>query len=281
MNANLRLKGLVNNNTVIADWIFQATKSLTACKTPSPRLDTEVLLAHVLRKSRTWLHAHDDAVLSRAQLEAANACTQLRADNVPVAYIIGHKEFYGRQFLVTPATLIPRPESEAIIDVIRPLLSDHQRLLDVGTGSGCLGITAKLEHPKLSVTLSDIDQSALDVAQENASRLSADVSVICSDLLSDVLGTYDIIVANLPYVDPAWETSPDIAHEPPLALFADDRGLAVIKRLIMDAAHHQAPKGYLILEADPCQHDEIISFGMERGYGHRVTRDYIIALERI
>jgi len=270
-----------SNPTSVANWIARATQSLKTAHIASAQLDAELILAHVLHRSRTWLHAHSDDVIDESRLSVAEACLTLRLDHVPIAYIIGHKEFYGRRFHVSPATLIPRPESETIVSLISQLIKPtHRALLDVGTGSGCLGITAKLEHPALSVTLSDISETALEIAALNAKELQAEVTCVRSDLLQDITGTLDFIVANLPYVDRSWEVSPDIAHEPALALFADDSGLALIKRLLSQAATHLTPHGYLLLEADPCQHDEIIAVAKKNSYQLVVIEEYIIALSR-
>ena len=132
---------------------------------------------------------------------------------------------------MSPQVLVPRPESEAIIELLKEL-GVSGKLLDIGTGSGCLGITAKLEIPKLNVILSDIIQPALRVARQNAEKFQADVALIKSNLLRAVPGKFDIIIANLPYVDRSWQRSPETNHEPALALFAKDEGLALIYQLI-------------------------------------------------
>ena len=120
MNANSQQKTLA-----ISEWIRSAFTRLKDADIPSPRLDAEIILAHTLRKGRTYLHAHSDESLTDRELEVAEARLQLRLDRTPIAYIIGHKEFYGRQFRVTPATLIPRPESEAIIDILKDVLAQQ------------------------------------------------------------------------------------------------------------------------------------------------------------
>ena len=247
----------------------------------SAALDAEIILAHTLRKPRTWLHAHDDDSIDAQQLAIANARLALRLEHTPIAYIIGHKEFYGRRFHVTPATLVPRPESETIITLLGQIIEpNHHTLLDVGTGSGCLGITAKLKYPKLDVTLSDVSRDALDVAVINARNFNTTINIVLSDLLTNIPGSFDVIVANLPYVDKEWETSPDTAHEPTLALFAEDHGLKLIKDLMSQAYRHLNPKGYLLLETDPCQHADIILFALKIGYTHEMTDDYIVVLSR-
>lgn len=282
MNANLPPK-----TPAISDWLKDATVQLVAAEIPSARLDAEILLAHTLKKSRTYLHAHGEEEISPRQREIADARLALRLDRTPIAYIIGHKEFYGRLFKVTPATLIPRPDSEAIIELLddllpktTPLLPRTLRLVDVGTGSGCLGITAKLEHPELDVALLDISRHALNVAAQNAKYLEAEVTLTQSNLLASYPFTADIIVANLPYVDPEWERSPETDYEPALALFAENHGLALIYTLIEQSMRRCANSGYLLLEADPRQHDDIIRYAKTHGFAHRATRGFIVCLQK-
>jgi release factor glutamine methyltransferase len=273
MSANLQPK-----TPAINVWLRDAAEQLAAAGIPSALLDAEIILAHTLRKSRTYLHAHGEDIITHRELDIANARLDLRLDRTPVAYIVGHKEFYGRLFKVTPATLIPRPESEDLIE----LLNDHltagmKTLIDVGTGSGCLGITAKLEHPELTVTICDVSRHALNVAEDNALSLHADVAALKSDLLSSVPGIYSCIIANLPYVDPEWERSPETNHEPKEALFADKNGVALIYQLVDQAILQLATGGLLILEADPYQHPRIIERANGLGFTHLETRGYGLA----
>lgn len=276
MNENSQLA------TTVKDWLDDATRQLVFANIPSARLDAELLLAHTIRKPRTWLHSHIDDVLDSRQLEIARARLDLRLDRVPVAYIIGHKEFYGRTFKVTTATLIPRPESETLIELLAEALPKNERLIaerplrlvDVGTGSGCLGITAKLQNPELDVTLTDVSRHALNVAEDNAKALHADVELIQSDLLTSYPFMADCIIANLPYVDPEWERSPETDHEPASALFATNNGLALIFELIVQTKEKLAIGGTLILEADPEQHDAIKKEAAMYGLVLQEQRDY-------
>jgi release factor glutamine methyltransferase len=273
----------------VSEWIRQTTATLKTAGITSARLDAEIILAHTLKKQRTYLHAHGEEILSRRTLDIADARAALRHDRTPIAYIIGHKEFYGRLFKVTPATLIPRPESEMIITLLKELLpSSHsllqetpKRLVDVGTGSGCLGITAKLEYPGLDVTLLDSSNHALNVAEKNSRLLEADVSLVRSNLLAEYTFTPDIILANLPYVDPTWERSPETEFEPKEALFAHDNGLHLIKSLLEEASLRTASGCLVFLEADPRQHREIVSYAKNHGFLLRESRDFIVILEKI
>lgn len=271
----------------INEWLRRATQQLADANIPSAKLDAEIMLAHTIRQRRTYLHAHGDEPLTARQVEIVDARLQLRLDRTPVAYIVGHKEFYGRLFRVNPGTLIPRPESETIITLLKqytsqaslPLTAAPKRLVDVGTGSGCLGITAKLEIPELDVTLIDISRHALTVAERNARLLAADVTTMRSDLLLNYPLVADYIVANLPYVDLEWERSPETNYEPAIALFADDEGLALIAKLIEQAPSRLAKSGTLLLEADPRQHETIIKIAKNHGFTVREVRDFIVSLQ--
>lgn len=285
MNESLLQPTLVNKA-----WLDRATAELSAVGIPSARLDAELILAHTLRVSRTSLHAHPDDPISDRHEEIANARLALRLDRVPVAYIIGHKEFYGRSFLVNSATLIPRPESESLIELLRlvkprntHLFADTPlRLVDVGTGSGILGITAKLLSPdEYDVTLIDTSRQALTIAEKNASRLEADVTTLQSDLLADYPFVADVIIANLPYVDAEWERSPETDHEPASALFAGHGGLALIDELIVQSRTRLTVGGSMILEADPTQHDAIIKTAHESGLVLKETDGYGLLFEKL
>lgn len=282
MNENLPLRTLT-----LDAWLRTATETLKDIS-DSARLDAELILSHTLRKPRTYLHAHSDALLSERHEDIANARLQLRIDRTPIAYIIGHKEFYGRRFITTPAALIPRPESETIIHLLNAVLrSQHSSvhppatLVDVGTGTGCLGITAKLEFPELDVTLTDIDRHALNLAQKNAETLHADVHYLKTNLLHGYIGSIDILVANLPYVDRSWDVSPETYAEPEQALYADNNGLALIKTLIIQANLFMNTGSHMLLESDMRQHNDIIAHAEENGFRHIETDGLITHFSKI
>lgn len=259
----------------IGGWLSDATKELVTAEIESARLDAEIILAHTVKKPRTYLHAHVADELDPRLEEIARARLDLRLDRTPLAYIIGHKEFYGRRFIVTPRTLIPRPESEEIITQLRQLLGETaplpgtptRRLVDIGTGSGCLGITAKLLYPDLDVTLLDDSPAALEVAERNARALDADVELVHSDLLKNYPYSPDIVLANLPYVDQSWETnSPELRHEPAEALYASDEGLSLVKACFEELGHRIKPGGTAIFEADPRQWAKIEPIAKQNGF---------------
>ncbi len=211
--------------------------------------------------------------------------------SLPRAYKDGHRDFYGRDFIVTPDVLIPRPETEQIIDTVLNLagkpylpgvkpgqnkLPKNPIILDVGTGSGCIAITLKKELPDAKVYASDISEKALQITQKNAQNHGVLIHFIISHLLDNVKFTPDVIVANLPYVDENWDwlDKKSLSHEPSIALYADDHGLKLIKELIDQSASRHISR--LILEADPCQHEEIINYAKKAGFSLAETRGFIL-----
>ncbi|MCP9466530.1 MAG: peptide chain release factor N(5)-glutamine methyltransferase [Candidatus Nanosynbacter sp. P5B_S4_bin.39.1] len=266
---------------IISEWLKTATKSLKTANILSARLDAELILANTLRKNRTYLHAHLDEEIDPRRFDIANARLDLRLDRVPIAYILGYKEFYGRKFTVSPSVLIPRPESEDLISLFLELTASEiaeKVLIDVGTGSGCLGITAKLERSNLSVILSDISKPALNIAEKNANALNADVHIQQQSLLNGQLKPVDYIFANLPYVDKDWDVSPELQYEPEIALFAEDEGLKLILQLILQAPRCITPEGLLFIEADPQQHNRIINEAVKNGFVKERVLNYILVL---
>ena len=265
----------------ISEWLKIATKSLKTANIPSARLDAELILANTLRKNRTYLHAHLDEEIDPRRFDIANARLDLRLDRIPIAYILGYKEFYGRKFTVSPSVLIPRPESEDLISLFLELTASEiaeKVLIDVGTGSGCLGITAKLERSNLSVILSDISKPALNIAEKNANALNADVHIQQQSLLNGQLKPVDYIFANLPYVDKNWDVSPELQYEPDIALFAEDEGLKLILQLISQAPRCLTPEGLLFIEADPQQHNRITDEAVRNGFVRERVLNYILVL---
>ena len=268
-------------------WLKNAISELNNSNIKSASLDAELILACTLRKDRTYLHAHDNEAIPPRFLQIADARVALRKDHVPLAYILGSKDFYGRQFKVTPAVLVPRPESEQFIETLKDLMPKNESLfdsqitlVDVGTGSGVLGITAKLEFPEINVTLLDIDRHALSIAKENTTRLEADVRQDTSNLLGSYYGKADFILANLPYVDKDWD-SPyllELGHEPEIALYANDDGLQFIKRIIIEAKHKLNKGGFLLIESDIRQQADIRRFARDNGYEVERTDGLITTL---
>lgn len=265
-------------------WLSQSTAVLTSAGIPTARLDAELLLAHVIRKNRTWLIAHSDELLDDTQISALESLLTRRQNREPLAYLTGSKEFYGRSFIVTSNVLIPRPETETLIDVVKNLpLLGSPNIHDVGTGTGCIAITMALELPLASVSASDVSAAAVAVAHKNANLLKANVDIQIDYLITTYSTNkiFDVITANLPYVDKDWEVSPELNHEPSLALFAPDHGLGLIKKLIVQSTTCLTSNGYLVLEADPCQHQDITVYAKNHGFNLIENCDYIVVLQKI
>ncbi len=202
--------------------------------------------------------------------------------------------FYGREFLITPDVLIPRPETEMLVDAVlnlagkaylpgiipaRPKLPKKCRILEVGTGSGCIAVSLALELLEAKITACDISDEALNVARENAKRLGAEVEFLKSDLMAGVHGEFEVVVANLPYVDENWEwiDKKALSKEPRLALYAEDGGLKMINKLVQQAEARKVP--FLVLEADPCQHERIVDYAREYDYSLLEVRGFGLVFE--
>jgi len=258
----------------IADFLAISTKTLSKAGIASARLDSELILAHVLRRSREWLLAHDTDTLTQSQQRQARQLLLQRTQRRPIAYLTGRRDFYGHSFLVNEQVLVPRPESEVILAILDGLVQDNhlRTMLDVGTGSGCLAISIKLTHPGLAISACDISESALLVARRNAARLlpsGQQIKFYQSDLLINlpVDSRFDLIVANLPYLSPGQDDlSPELAYEPAIALYADDDGLSLIKQLITTAPARLTPGGYLLLEMNTKQIEAVASYATNYRY---------------
>lgn len=211
------------------------------------------LLCHVLGCSHAWLAAHGEEAL------AATAAAQLadlvlrRNEGEPIAYLVGSREFYGRSFAVTREVLIPRPETELLVDLGIAKLGARvgPDILDLGAGSGCLAVTLALEIPAARVTATELSPAALLLARRNARELKAAVRAIESDWFSAVAEeAFDLIVANPPYIalDDPHLSQGDLRFEPPLALSSGSDGLAAIRLIVSEAKRHLRPGGWLLIE---------------------------------
>jgi len=219
-------------------------------------LDKEVLLAHVLKVDRSYLIAHNERELINSEFALYQDLLARRKNNEPIAYIVGSKEFYGRNFVVNNHTLIPRPESEHLIDHLKTIyhIEDEISILDVGTGTGCLAITAALEFPNSQVTAIELYPQTVEVARTNNLALCTSklVTIIESDLLSALPAAayFDCILANLPYIcqdsaDVGAETS---QYEPTQALYSGKDGLDHYRLLFTQLADRHLPFKNLICE---------------------------------
>jgi release factor glutamine methyltransferase len=219
------------------------------------RLDAQLLLAHVLDRPRSWLVAHDDAVLDAALASAFEALVARRAAGEPLAYITGIKEFHGLPLAVDARVLVPRPDTETLVDwaieLLRgPLVARRPpAVADLGTGSGAIALAVKHAAPHAQMVAVDVSAAALDVAAANARRLALPIETLRGDWWDAVPGKrFDLVLANPPYVA---ENDPHLAalrHEPALALTSGRDGLDAIRRIVGRAASHLVPEAWLLLE---------------------------------
>lgn len=249
----------------------------------SARLDAECLLAHALGCDRLRLYLDYDKPVEAAERGRFRELVKRRAEGrVPVAQLTGEREFWSLPFEVTPEVLVPRPETECLVEEALARLPDPEaelRVLDVGTGSGAVAIAIARERPKARVTATDVSEAALAVARRNAEALGvADrLHFAAGDLFAAAQeGGFDLVVSNPPYLaeGEAAGLEPELAHEPAQALFAGPRGTELLRRLVAEAPTHLAPGGALALEIAPAQAGDVRQWLVERGFeGGRVRRD--------
>lgn len=245
--------------TTIKDALEHAMSTLAQADQPAPRLDAQVLLGYVLNVDRARLYAYPERLLTSQQEEQFHLLLERRKRGEPVAYLLGHKEFFGLDFLVDKRVLIPRPETELLVEValnsIRAMLDAGQPPLvaDIGTGSGAIPITLAVQEPRLPyLYATDISAEALEVARINCQRHSVEqrVRLLHGDLLSPLPEPVDVLTANLPYVGTGEMDmlAPDVrAYEPHLALFSGTQGLDLLYRFFTEAQQSGKLKEHALL----------------------------------
>ena len=271
----------------LAEVLRRSTDYLESHGSSTPRLDAELLLAHGLGLSRLELYTQFDRPLGEGELAECRELVRRRGTREPVAYVIGHWGFRRLDLMVDRRVLVPRPETELVVERCLQLLEGGERpaVVDVGTGSGAIALAVKDERPDARVTACDISVDALAVAAANAERLGLDVTFVQSDLLDQVEdGPFDLVVSNPPYVS-AGEVDalePEVAvHEPRLATVAGEDGLEVYRRLLPQAAERLAPGGWLVLECGAGQAAALVAELAGLGYGDaEVDRD-LAGIDRV
>ena len=234
---------------------------------PNPRLDAEVLLGHLLEKSRLQLLLRFDMPVFQEDLTRFRELIKKRVARTPVSYLTNHKEFMSLDFYVDERVLIPRPETEQLVETILTAQTDGpQRLLDLGTGSGAIATSLAVHQPEWQIVATDISEAALAVAQQNAEthECTEQITFLSGDMFEPLKAIenakFNWIVCNPPYIKEMERDtlSPDVRdYEPDIALFAGDDGLAVIRRLIAEAPEHLVPNGKLIFEIGDTQADPV------------------------
>jgi release factor glutamine methyltransferase len=251
----------------------------------TPELDAEVLLAHALGVSRARLRSHPEEILEAAVAERFRDLIERRAAGEPVAYILGRKGFWSLELEVTPAVLVPRPETELLVERALALdLGAQARVADLGTGSGAIALALASARPRWRITATDISTEALAVARANALSLGLPgLELIEGDWLSCLKGTFDLLLSNPPYVaadDPALD-QPELTREPRLALVAADDGLAALRAIIRAAPDHLEPGGWLLLEHGATQAAAVAGALVARGFAQVRSHSDLAGHERM
>lgn len=247
----------------------------------SPRLDAELLLGHVLDLDRLSLYLNFDKPLTKGEVDQYRRLIGLRARRIPVAYLTGEREFYSLPFQVNENVLIPRPETEFVVDKVLEQLTPGEpaRILELGTGSGAIAIAIARQDPDFQVTAVDISRKALETARENAVRLEVDsqVTFLESDLFQNVSGKYFVICSNPPYIrrgDLA-QLPPEVGYEPVQALDGGQDGLDFYRRIFNQAASFLEQPGFVVLEIGWDQADQVRALGEAGGFTWLETvKDY-------
>lgn len=243
-----------------------AIQKLGQAQVGSPRLNAETLLMFVLGRDRAYLYAHGERVLSAEEILRYQQLTAERARGVPAQYITGHQEFWGMDLLVSPAVLIPRPETEHVVETVLELSQGRAgniRIVDVGTGSGCIALALAKELPQAEIHATEISATALEVARANAARhqLTERVHFHQTDLLNDIAGLqFDFVVSNPPYVGESEKDTVEAQvrkFEPQIAVFAGETGMEVFAKLIPQALKVLSPGGWLVMELAFSSYDRV------------------------
>src|SRR5919198_4745006 len=266
--------------TPARDALDSAVVALTAAGVDTPRLDAEVLLAHALGTDRLKLLSDRDARVEGAAVRAFQDAVRRRSvEREPVAYITGVKGFRRLDIAVDPRVLIPRPETETLVEAAIDVLPQGARVVDVGTGSGAGALGLKAERPDLQMTGTDVSEDALAVARANAERLGLDVAFAQADLLTGV-GSFDAVVSNPPYVEDGAQLAPEIVrHEPSLALRAGPEGLDVLRALVPAAGAMGAE--VLAVEVGVTQAEAVEAFARAAGFVCTDRRRDLAGIERV
>lgn len=246
--------------------------------------DVDLLIGDTLQKPLSWLIAHDDEVVSDdCRAEVAEKISR-RLSGEPLQYIRGETEFFGRRFATDSRALIPRPETEILVESLISRLHGNESVLDVGTGTGCIAVTAKLERPGIRITALDRSLNALALARENARALGAAVHLVGSDLLSATRGPFDLIVSNPPYIPQREIASLEVevrSHEPVMALSPGPTGLEAIEDLFRHGRRVLKPGGRLLFEIGYGQADAVRSLAAATGWNVEAVLDDLAAIPRV
>jgi release factor glutamine methyltransferase len=278
-------QSLCAEEMTIEQQLESATAALASVGLPTPRLDAEVLLASYLKKDRVWLFVHSERRLSPLEAEDFRRWVLRRQQREPVAYLVGHKEFWSLDFAVDSRVLIPRPDTEVLVEEVLNMLALHRtdqpEILELGTGSGAIAVALASELPEARITATDLSPEALAVAAGNADRhsLTGRIEFLQGNLFAPVKGRFDVIVSNPPYIAAEdYVQLPDGVRnfEPREALLAGKEGMDYYVEIIPQAASFLKPGGWLLLEIGAGQKERIEGLFSQSGLYRQVTfrKDY-------
>ncbi len=257
----------MKSSQTLNDWLKKSEIILSDSQIKSARLDCLILLEKVTGFSRAKVLAEPDYKLTVSDINELDDLVDKRIKHIPIAYLTNTVDFYGRDFYVDNNVLIPRPETEDIIDIISKIkLPKQAKILDLGTGSGIIGISIALEMPENIVVLSDISSPALDVAKINIQKFNLNLKCIESDLLQKINSKFDLIAVNLPYVPTKLYVSEDLKHEPSLALYSGEDGLDLYNKFWNEISDLQTKPSYIIMESLEIQHPQLEALANKSGY---------------
>jgi release factor glutamine methyltransferase len=260
----------------VQHYLETSTAELREAGITSVRLDMLILLEDVLNIGRASILAHPEMALPDSKINVLNTYITQRKAHVPLAYIRGKAAFFGREFNVNEHVLVPRPETEGIIEILLKIpFTAPPRIADIGTGSGCVGITAGLEVPDSTVNIYDIDTEALAVARKNAQTYSVAVHATQQDLLTDTSEQFDVVLANLPYVPKKYAINKAATFEPTIALFSGDDGLDHYRTFWKQIANMDSQPSHVIIEAFPEQHAALRQLAATAGYNEKESEGFI------
>jgi release factor glutamine methyltransferase len=300
----------------INQWLNESTKLLNKAGIGTARLDCLVLLEDATSKDRSWLLAHPEFTVQGSTLYRLNRQVRRRAKHEPLAYIRGKNEFYGREFFVNAHTLEPRPETETMVTLALEVMGSRSEvkaplfMVDIGTGSGAIAVTVKLERPDLEVCATDISENCLKIARQNAKKHQADVTFFKGDLLKPLLGSGErsstlkselsgplavssrrissdsnrkmgnaakaiVLLCNLPYVPDSFQVNKAARHEPGQAIFGGQDGLDLYRKLFKQVEKMPDKPLYILTEALPPQHEILKSIAKKAGFIEKFSEDFI------
>lgn len=247
------------------------------------RLNMEHLIAHVLGCRRLDIYLRFNEAVTEPDLATLRELLRRRGEGEPLQHLLGTVEFCGHEFVCDHRALVPRPETETLVEIVcKKLTPPPARVLDMAAGSGCIGLSLAKGWPQSEVVLADISEDALDLARLNASRLGVQVKCLRSDLFEKIVGTFDLIVANLPYIPTAEiaSLSAEVRRDPLLALDGGDDGMRVIERFLTDALPHLNPNARIALEVGHDQGETVAAHCASLGYEQPTTEADLAGIHR-